>query len=180
MLLSEAFSQGSKIKKSLVVGMIIVAAFSRLIPHSPNFTSVGAMALFAGSAMGLSLASFLVPAVVMLLTDLVLGMHPTMIFVYGAFALTVVLGAVLLKNSARGVKLLSVSLAASLLFFFITNLGVWLVGGYYTGDLKGLVECYIMALPFFKNQVTGDLMYSVLIFYGFQFAVNTIEKRISA
>ena len=164
-------------KNLISVSLIMAAAFSRLIPHSPNFTSVGAMALFAGSLFGMSFSALLVPVVAMLLTDFILGFHSTQIFVYGSLVLSVLMGATLLKDQAKGRKLLVVTLLSSILFFIVTNLGVWLVGGFYSGDIKGLVECYIMALPFFTNQVAGDLLFSGLLFYGYSVAITRAQTK---
>jgi hypothetical protein len=171
-------NQNMKIKNLMLIGFIFTAAFSRLIPHAPNFTSVGAIALLAGSIWGFSALAFLVPVLAMLVTDFILGMHSTMMFVYGAFAITVILGSVLLSKNARGIKLFGITLLTSIIFYLISNFGVWFVGGFYTGDLKGLVECYIMALPFLKNQIMGDLVYTFALFYAYQFTVDFVEKRV--
>lgn len=167
-------------KVQLALGLILTAALSRLIPHSPNFTSVGALALFAGSLWGISTAAFLVPLLAMLLTDLILGFHPTMFFVYGAFLLTVILGGGLLKKTQKNLPLIGLSLAASSVFFIVTNFGVWFVGGFYSQDMKGLLECFAMALPFFKNQIAGDLVYSLALFNAYRFVASSIDKKMLA
>jgi len=154
-------------QKLLVVGMIIFAALTRLIPHAPNFTSVGAMALFAGAMWGLSATTFIVPLAALVLTDLVLGMHSTIFYVYGAFLLISLIGALSLKKRT-GARLVGVTLFSSLVFFFITNFGVWMADSLYAHNLAGLTECLVMGLPFLKNQILGDVTFSVLMFSAYE------------
>jgi hypothetical protein len=59
---------------------------------------------------------------------------------------------------------LSASLLSSVLFFVVTNFAVWLGSGMYTADIKGFVECYVMAIPYFGNTLAGDLFYCTVLF----------------
>lgn len=158
--------QQKKSQNGVIALMIVLAALSRLIPHAPNFTSIEATAIFAGAMWGLSLSAFLVPVLSMLLTDLIFGFHSSMFFVYGSLALSVMLGAIALQKRT-GLRILGCALLSSLIFFLVTNFGVWL-GGMYPQNTQGLIDCYVMALPFFRNQVTGDLVYSALIFASYE------------
>ncbi len=151
----------------LLVGLMILAVFSRLIPHPWNFTAVGAVALFGGTYIQSKRVSLMLPFVVLLMSDLILGFHETMIFVYGAFLLTVLLGWTLRAKKSAGLLAYN-SLMASSLFFFITNAGVWWTQEMYTKDLSGLLTSYAMALPFFGNQIAGDLFFSVTLFAGYE------------
>jgi hypothetical protein len=58
------------------------------------------------------------------------------------------------------------SLLGSILFFFITNFGVW-AGGFYGYTAGGLSKCYVMAIPFFKGTIMGDLFYNLVFFGGY-------------
>lgn len=147
----------------LPFGMIVVAAFSRLIPHWPNFTAIGAMALFAGSTLGFQLRSVLVPVVALLVTDLIFGFHSTMIAVYGATIFSIMLGAFFLQKRTVK-KVLSFSILGSMSFFIVTNFAVWAIDGMYSKDLNGLLQAYTMALPFFPSQIFGDLFFGAILF----------------
>jgi len=147
--------------------MIIGAAFSRMIPHPWNFTAIGAMALFGGAYLPSKRVSLVVPLLALLLSDMILGFHSTMIFVYGAFAVAVVLGWTL-REERKAVRLVTISLATSSLFFLISNFGVWLMEPMYAHNWSGLVSCYVAGIPFFDNQVYGDLFFSGLLFGSFE------------
>jgi hypothetical protein len=159
----------------LAVGLILIASFSRLIPHPPNFTPLTGIALFGGKNFSSKIMAFLVPLLALFITDLVLGFHSTMPYVYGAFILTVLLG-MLLKNNFNYTKLLGLSLSSSTLFFIITNFGVWVHGSFYAKTLDGLLLCYAAALPFYQWSLLGDLFYSAALFGIYQFA----SKKITA
>ncbi len=163
---------------SVVFMMILSGSLSRLIPHAPNFTAVGAMALFAGATLGLSLWAFLIPMTTLALTDLVFGLHPTMIYVYGAFSLVTLLGALTLKKRS-GARLVGITLLSSLLFFFVTNFGVWAAGGFYAPNFSGLMESFTMGIPFLKNQIFGDITYSVLMFAGYELLARRSVKSLT-
>lgn len=148
-----------------VVGIIFVACLLRLVPHLPNFTPIGAIALFGGMYLDKKYA-FVLPLVALFLSDLVLGFHATMPFVYGSFILSGLLG-MWVKRKRTGMRTVVAILASSVLFFVITNFGVWLVSGIYERSPRGLIEAFVMALPFFRNTIFGDLVYttSFIIMY---------------
>ena len=152
-------------RTSLIIGLVLAAALIRLLPHPPNFAPIAAMALFSGAYMTDRRLAFLVPLAALFLTDLILGFHSTLAFVYAAFAVTVVLGCLLRRN--RGTyRLLGVALSSSTLFFIITNFGTWLVQDLYPKDGAGLAACFAAAIPFFQHTVAGDLFFVLLLFGG--------------
>jgi len=150
----------------VLAGFVLAAAAMRLMPHPWNFTPVAAMALFAGAQISHRGVAFLLPLAAMLLSDLVIGFHAGMPFVYGAFAMIVGLG-LLLRERIRPLPLLGASLTASTVFFVVTNLGVWLVGGLYPMTGPGLLAAFTAALPFFAHTLAGDLFYAALLFGAF-------------
>lgn len=150
-----------------IVVMVVAAAFSRLIPHPWNFTAVGAMALFAGNYMSSKRMSLIVPMAALLLSDLALGMHNVMLFVYGAFAINVALGWTL-KGNKTVARIGGTTLLSSLIFFVITNFGMWFMTPMYAKTATGLLECYVAAIPFFGYQVAGDMFYVTLMFGAFE------------
>lgn len=163
---------------SLVV-LILAAAFSRLIPHPWNFTAIGAMALFGGTYVSSKRMSLLVPMIALFLSDLVLGLHSGMFWVYGAFALIVMLGWTLKNKEANVFRISGITLLSSVLFFAITNFGVWMMGGFYPKTAEGLVACYVAAIPFFTNQVMGDVFFVALMFGAYE-TLKKLTPQVSA
>jgi len=151
-----------KKKSALIIGLILFAGISRLIPHPWNFTALGAMALFSGSMLNKKVEALIAPLLTLLWTDLILGFHETMIYVYVSVFLITLLG---MWAQTSKFKVLTSGLLGSLLFFMTTNFGVWFSQNLYPKTLAGLMECYMMALPFFENQILGDFFY-LAVLYG--------------
>ncbi len=159
----------------LIIGIAVVL---RLVPHPANIAPIAAMALFGGAYLNKKYA-LVVPIVTMIFSDLFLGFHSTVIFVYGSFLLTGVIG-IWLRDHKDMRYIFLASLVSSILFFLITNFGVWLVGNLYPKTVQGLIECYIAAIPFFRNTILGDLLYSGVLFGGYAVVLKflmTIEGR---
>ncbi len=146
----------------LTAGLILVGAVSRLLPHPPNVTPLTAMALLGGAYLEGWIA-FAFPLAALLASDLILGFHGTMPFVYASFLAIAWLGR-LLKGSRSNGRVLAACLASSLLFFIITNFGVWLGSGMYPRDAQGLAACYAAAIPFLRNSMLGDVAFTGLLF----------------
>lgn len=136
----------------------------RLIPHEPNMAPIGALAIFSGVYMSKKKA-LLIPLAAMFLSDLFLGFYREIIWVYGSFALIGLLSAVILKKNHQVKNVIGFTLFSSLLFYVLTNFGVWLQGTMYTKSLSGLIQCYFLALPFLRNTLIGDIVY-VGVFFG--------------
>lgn len=163
--------------------LIFLAALSRLLPHPPNFTPVGAMALFGAAYFNRKVFAFLVPLIAMWISDLILNnvvyakLYPEFygngfvwfgnLWVYASFAAIILLGSILLKR-VKLMPLLGTSIAASLLFFLVTNFGHWTIDPLYTKNFSGLMTCYIAAIPYFWNTLLGDLFYVGLLFGVFE------------
>jgi hypothetical protein len=154
-----------------LIGLIGLAAIARLLPHPPNFTPIMAMALVAGCHFADRRLAFVVPLAAMLFTDAVLGFHATLPHVYAGVVLTALIG-MGLRGRTGVATVAGASLAGSLTFFAVTNLGVWQVGGLYAPDAAGLVACYVAALPFLENSIAGDLIFTALLFGGHALAVR--------
>jgi len=157
--------------------LILFAAFSRLIPHAPNFTPVISIALFAGAYLQKRFA-FLVPIVAMLMSDLLIGFYSpiSMAFVYGSLLLIVALGFVT-SGKVSMIKVGGYSLVGAVLFFLLTNFGVWIVpNSMYPRTFAGLVECYVMAIPFFGNTLYSTLIYSTVMFGLYEAAERFVFK----
>jgi hypothetical protein len=161
-----------------ILSAILVAAVLRLVPHPPNFTPIGAMALFSGAYLGRKPLAFAAPLGALLLSDLVLGFYHGQATVYFSVALIVMLGMIALR-SVSPLRVGAAAIASSILFFVITNFGMWLFSGIYSRTLAGLEACYVAAIPFFQNTVAGDLFYATLLFGGFKLA-ETLVPRLRA
>lgn len=142
----------------LAFTMILGAALSRLIPHPPNVTPIAAMALVGGAYLDKRFA-FAVPLAAMVVSDWFIGFHSLIPFVYGSFLLTGLIG-LWLRSRRRLLPLMGGAVASSILFYLVTNAGVWYSSSFYPKNMEGLVECYVAALPFFRNALIGDLLYT--------------------
>jgi uncharacterized protein DUF6580 len=149
-----------------LVSGIIAAAALRLVPHPPNFSPIDAMALFSGAYLGRRALAFAAPLGALLLSDLVLGFYHGMAFVYGTVALIVLIGW-WVSSRRTPLRIGAAALASAVLFFVVTNFGMWLFSGFYPLTPAGLVACFVAAIPFFQNTLAGDLFYATLLFGGF-------------
>lgn len=152
---------------------ILAAAAIRLVPHPPNFSPIAAMALFSGAYLPKRALAFAAPLAALLLSDLVLGFYPEALFVYLSVAAMVLIGWALAKRKTP-LRIAFAAIGGSLLFYLVTNFGVWALMDYYPKTLPGLVACYAAAIPFFQNTLAGDLLFSALLFGGFAFAERSV------
>lgn len=158
--------------------LIMLAACTRilplLIPHTWNFTAIGALAIFAGSQFKDLRCSFIVPLIAMFLSDLFLGQ---------GFASTVYLGlmamvacGVFIRGKINPTRIGMASLVGALIFYLLTNFVCFYPASIHPQTFAGAIESYVVALPFLRNMLVGDLFYGVLLFGGFYL----IEKRYPA
>lgn len=158
--------------------MVLLIAFgvvSRFLPHAFNFTPVTAIALFVSVYFGLRY-SLVTLIGIMLISDVFIGFYhwQMMIAVYGSFALSAILGTFINKQSVRTIAVST--LGSSLVFYAVTNWAVWQFGTMYEHSFSGLMQSYIMAIPFFKNSLAGDLVYTTVLF-GVMYALSTYSVR---
>jgi hypothetical protein len=147
----------------MAISLIAIAAFARLIPHPANVTPIMAMALFSGAVFHKRVFGILIPLAAMFVSDLALGTHNQMVSVYGSIVLVSLIGLLLTDKRSAG-RVAMASVASSTLFFLITNFTVWLSGEMYAKTSAGLLECYTLALPFYRNGLIGDLAFSGVLF----------------
>ncbi|MEE9552108.1 MAG: DUF6580 family putative transport protein [Gammaproteobacteria bacterium] len=164
-------------KYVLLYGLIILAVLSRLVPHPANFTPVAALGVFAGAYLS-DRRYWLIPLAAVLISDIFIGFYNpvAMLFVYLGFAVSAVIGRMLLLEKRNAILLGSSALVSAVVFFVFSNLGVWLAGLYYPMTMAGLVQCYVMAIPFFGNTLFGDIFYVVILF-GIYEAVQILMLR---
>mgnify|MGYP004052827915 FL=1 len=166
-------------KEIFPIGLVLILILSRLIPHPPNFTPIVAVAIMSGYLFKNIYLSFATLLVSMLVADAFIGFYENIFFVY----LSLLFLVYIFYKLGRKINLKNLflySFAGSILFFIITNFGVWLLGSPgldnvpYEKNLQGLIKCYILAIPFIKNTVLSTLIfsYSVLL-------VNSLKNKIS-
>ena len=156
----------NKARLAALLVAIFAAAAMRLLPHPPNFSPIAAMALFSGAYLPKRVLAFVAPFAALLLSDAVLGFYAGMNFVYFSFALTVLIGWAVASRKTP-LMIGGAAIASSVLFFVLTNFGMWLFSGFYPLTSAGLIACYVAAIPFFQNTLVGDLFFTTLLFGGF-------------
>lgn len=161
----------------LLLGLIVLAALTRVLPHPPNFSPITAIALFGGAYFANRSWAFLVPLIALFVSDLVLagtngGLYASWFsgagiwIVYGCIVLTTALGFGL-RGKVSGGSVLGYSLAGSVLFFLVTNFSAFAFDPMYPKTVTGLAAAYVAGIPFFKWSVLGTLFYSAVLFGGF-------------
>jgi hypothetical protein len=158
----------------LALSLILAGILLRFVPHAPNFTPVAAIALFGGAYLN-KRSALIVPLILMVASDAVIGMHNVVIFTWGAFLAITLLGSGMQKKTSAG-KVLSFSLISSLLFFAVSNFGVWLMG-WYPRTATGLAQCYTMALPFLRDFTASTLVYSAIFFGSYELIARSIKNE---
>ena len=169
---------------SAITLLVILAALSRLIPHPPNMAPIAGMALFGAAYYNKKYWAYLIPIASMWVSDLILNnvlysqyfdsfvwFYSGSLFTYAAFALIVLMGSITLKKKSVGSVLFS-ALGASVIFFIVSNFGVWLTSPIYAKSWEGLTTCYIAAIPFMQNTLIGDLCYTAILFGLFEMSMS--------
>ena len=149
-----------------ILGLIAVATCSRFLDLPPNFTAIGAIALFAGACFQSRSVALLVVLVAMLLSDALIGFHSTIPYVYVCYVLTVLLGHRFLREQRNSLSLVGTGAAHCLLFYVVTNFGVWASQALYPKTLAGLLTCYVAGLPFLGNTIGSTALFMTLLFGG--------------
>ena len=155
----------------LPICLILILSFSRLIPHPSNFTPILAVGVFSGFYFRQFYLSLFVVIFSMFIGDLFLGFHSLMFFTYVALAIAVLIG--LCVKHFKFTEVLYSGLASSVCFFIITNFGAWLTHGeMYAKNFSGLMQSYVMAIPFFQNTLISTFLYLLLFKLLFDLALK--------
>lgn len=190
------------VQSGVLALIILLVAFSRLVPMPLNFSPLAAMALFGAAHFSSRWKAFVIPLIATWASDLVInntvysGYYSEFVWFYsgfywqyGGYALIVLFGTLLYAKNISAVKVVGGALGSGLIFFIVSNFGVWassalmipalgaspLVSEFgawapaftYTPDLSGLITCYAAAIPFYKGTLLGDMFYCVLLFGGY-------------
>lgn len=161
------------------IALVLIAVVSRLVSHEWNFTAMGAVAVIAGfliSSRPLALATVLSS---LLISDYFIRFHNTMIAVYLGYALMALIGIFMAANKSFG-RIVATSFIGSVTFFVVSNLGVWFEGQLYPQTLTGLITCFEMAVPFFRNEMISTLVLAPALYYSFNALAKTVTAEQSA
>ena len=168
-------------KEILPISLILILAFARLIPHPPNFTPIIAVAIMSGYFFRNIYMSFSILLISMLIADILIGFYENIIFVYIALLL-ITFVFFKISNKINFKNLFIYGFAGSLIFFIISNFGVWALGSpgvqdiAYDKSLNGLIECYILAIPFFGNTFLSTVIFA----YPAIFIYKLLNVRLSS
>ena len=145
------------------VGIFIVLAASRLIPHPPNFTSLLALSFYIPAIFGRKF----IPSILLsfFITDLIIGFHNLTFFTWGS---VLIIGLISKLFPFRPIYRILGAISSAIIFYIITNFGVWILGGY-DPNVNGLYTSYIMAIPFFTYSLISTALFSLLIETGYKF-----------
>lgn len=159
----------------VALALVVFGVVMRLVPHPANLAPVGAIALFGGAVLPRKLGWWL-PLAIMIVSDIFfLGLYQGVAFTWLGF-LCVALFGMSLRGQSNWLRIPFGALGAAVIFFVVSNFGVWLQGQMYALSWAGLVQCYEMALPFFRNTLVGDLLYSTLLFGVFALAGRFVPQ----
>ena len=162
----------SKQKTFIILFLSLLIIVSRLIPHAANFSPIFALGLFIGFLSTDWHLGFL-PLLALFVSDLFLGFYQpgVMLTVYFSLFITILAGLALKKSYSYNLAL-SYSLVSAIIFFALTNWAVWFFGTWYSADLTGLQQSYLLAIPFFKNTLLSNFVYSAFFFGAYQISLS--------
>ena len=146
-----------KNKLLVCIGIFLSLAFSRFIPHPPNFTSLIALSFYVPAILGIRYIP--VTIISFAITDMIIGYHAGTHWTWGSVFLIGLLSYFLYQKTLLR---LTGALLGATIFYLITNFGVW-SSGMYGYNLEGLLKCYFLAIPFFGNTLLSTLIFSITI-----------------
>jgi len=169
--------QGKIIELFIALLFILIGVSLRLLPHPPNFAPIAAIALFGGVYLSRKIALVL-PLAALAISDTFISFYEPklMVSVYGSFLVCVLLGFWLKKNK-KWYTVGGSAILGTVLFFLITNFAVWAFTPWYAKTFSGLIQCYLMALPFFRNTLLGDLFYVSVFFGSYELIEVWVRKK---
>jgi len=162
--------------RPLAVGLVVVGVLGRLM-QSINFAPVGAVSLFAGARMR-GWQAYLLPVALMAATDPLLhGYSFATPFVYASFLINVWMGSQL-RRTGKPAWIGAAAAAGSVQFFLLTNFAVWVnpAQAMYPHNLAGLAACFVAAIPFFRNTLVSDLLYTGAFFGLYALLTRTVAR----
>lgn len=153
--------------------LLVFGILSRLLVTVPNFSPALALVLFGGVHLKKPYA-LLLPVALMMLSDLFLGLHHLVFFTWGSLILVSLIGR-WLRHRKSPIHVIGASVGSAVVFFLITNFGVWIMG-YYPRSVEGFLQCYAMAIPFFRSTLLSTVSYSAVVFGIYALAERYLLK----
>ena len=176
-----------KLQFSFLIAIIVLAAFSRIIPHMPNFSPLGAIGLFGAAHFEKKWKAFLIPIAATWLSDLFINnviyaqyypqftwFYDGFYWQYGSYLLITLVGLLIFKKISVS-KVLLGGLVSTTIFFTVSNFGCWLGSTFYPQNITGLSACYVAGIPFLNGTLLGDLFYSAVLFGGYYLLQSKIS-----
>lgn len=150
-------------------------------PTLSNFTATAAAGLFAGFFFVPRLAACLVPLAIVVLSNLGLPKYNDrweMAVAVAMLVLPVVLGWFLQRRTSW-LRIFGFAAMPAILFYLVTDCVYWPGFDLYPRTFGGQIDSYIAALPFLRNMLLGDLLYTGLVFGSYWLAVSSglLEPR---
>lgn len=160
------------INVGIAASLVVLAASLRLMPHPDNFAPIAAVAVFGGALLPRKFAVW-VPLSAVILTDIIIGFHDVMPVTWGTYAFIAYASSRWLRQPSvrRGVGFAALG---SILFFLTSNFAVWVVSGMYAHTLAGLADCFWMAVPFFRNTLASDVLYTAGLFWVYGLVTHSV------
>lgn len=170
-----------------LIVIILLAAFSRIVPHMPNFSPLGAIGLFGAAHFDKKWKAFLIPITATWLSDLFINnviyakyypkftwFYEGFYWQYGSYLLITLTGFVIFNKISTS-KVLAGALTSTVIFFLVSNFGCWIDSTFYPQSFGGLMNCYVAGIPFVKGTLLGNLFYSTVLFGGYYLLQNKIS-----
>jgi hypothetical protein len=154
-------------RELILILFVVLTVLLRLIPHPPNIAPVTALAIFGATTFKNKYLGMLLPLIALGISDIFLGFSNISYWVYGAFILISLTSMFIRKVNTQHILL------SSIVFFIVTNFGVWLLG--YPNTVEGFILCYTLALPFFVNTVIGDLFFTYVLKHSFKLIESKLK-----
>jgi hypothetical protein len=157
--------------------LISLGIAARFLPHPANFAPIGAIAIFSGIYLPKKWALAL-PLAAMFFSDIFIGFYswPIMLSVYGGLVIMGLIGLAVRQNKKLS-TVLGGTILGSLIFYLLTNFSVWAFGSLYVHNLAGLAQSYIMAIPFFRNSLLGDLFYTGILAGAYEVCLALVYRE---
>jgi hypothetical protein len=157
----------------IALSLIAIGIVLRILPHPANFAPIGAISIFGGAVLPKRL-SILVPLGAMVISDAIIGFYSLMPLIWVCYLL-IALASFKWLRPATLRKGAVFTISSSVFFFAVTNFGVWLTSGMYTHNWTGIVSCYTLALPFFRNTLLSDATYTAVLFSVYVLATHKLK-----
>ena len=160
---------------AVALSLIAIGVMLRILPHPANFAPIAAISIFGGAVLPRKVAIW-VPLAAMMISDAVIGFYSLMPLIWVCYLLIALASSKWMRPASlrKGTVL---TLSSSVFFFVVTNFGVWLTSGMYAHNWSGVVSCYTLALPFFRNTVMSDAVFTAALFGIYVLATH--RQRVS-